>query len=103
MAQRNIQGRYWILTIPIEHWDVPEVLPAELKYLKGQQEIGESGFVHWQLLAACQTKMRLNAFKRLFCDKAHCELTRSKAADDYVWKDDTAIPGTRFELGKLIT
>lgn len=97
------QGRYWMITIPIDKWDIPEVLPKELKYLKGQQEVGESGYVHWQLMAACETKMRLNALKRLFCEQAHCELTRSSAASEYVWKDDTAIEGTRFELGKLIT
>jgi len=27
-------------------------------------------------------------------------LTYSKSAEKYVWKDDTAIPGTRFEYGK---
>lgn len=31
---------------------------------------------------------------------AHCELTRSEAADEYVWKEDTRIAGTQFELGR---
>jgi len=30
----------------------------------------------------------------------HAELTRSSAADDYVWKEATAVVGTRFELGR---
>lgn len=29
----------------------------------------------------------------------HSELSKSSAADAYVWKDDTAVVGTRFELG----
>ena len=29
----------------------------------------------------------------------HFELSRSTAADAYVWKDDTSVQGTRFELG----
>lgn len=32
--------------------------------------------------------------------EAHVELTRSDAAEAYVWKDDTAVEGTRFELGR---
>lgn len=30
----------------------------------------------------------------------HAEPSRSAAANEYVWKDDTAVAGTRFELGK---
>lgn len=29
----------------------------------------------------------------------HAELSRSEAAASYVWKEDTSVPGTRFELG----
>ena len=36
----------------------------------------------------------------MFGEEAHCEPTRSAAAEDYVYKDDTAVEGTRFELGK---
>jgi len=31
----------------------------------------------------------------------HAELTRSSAALDYVWKEDTRVEGTQFELGRL--
>jgi len=30
----------------------------------------------------------------------HVELSRSEAADAYVWKEETRIPGTQFELGR---
>jgi len=42
-------GRYWILTIPQAQY-VP-FLPAELAYVKGQLELGDGGFLHWQLIA----------------------------------------------------
>lgn len=96
----SAQGRYWILTIPFASWSVPETLPDKIKYLKGQQEIGESGYHHWQLLC-CSEKMRLNALKALFCTQAHIELTRSEAADQYVWKEDTRVEGSQFELGTV--
>jgi len=51
-------------------------------------------------LVVSERTMRLRGLKALFCDSAHCELSRSVAADAYVWKDDTAIEGTRFELGE---
>lgn len=38
--------------------------------------------------------------KRIFGDQAHIERTNSAAAEDYVWKDETHVEGTRFELGK---
>lgn len=30
---------------------------------------------------------------------AHAEPTRSSAAEEYVWKEESAVPGTRFEVG----
>ena len=38
--------------------------------------------------------------KKKFGSGTHWEPTRSSAANAYVWKDETAVPGTRFELGK---
>ncbi|KAK5664380.1 hypothetical protein QVD99_000112 [Batrachochytrium dendrobatidis] len=37
--------------------------------------------------------------KSILCPTAHVELTRSQAAIEYVWKEDTRIEGTQFELG----
>lgn len=42
--------------------------------------------------------MRLAAVVRVI-GAGHWEPTRSAAADEYVHKDDTAVEGTRFELG----
>lgn len=96
------QARYWLLTIPVTHHQQQPALNGDLVYLKGQQERGsDTGLLHWQLLAVFSKKLRLASVKRHFCPQAHCEPSRSDAANEYVWKDDTSVPGTRFELGTL--
>jgi len=46
-------------------------------------------------------KVRLRFVKSVFGQGAHCEPSRSEAASDYVWKDETSVPNTRFCLGAL--
>lgn len=70
-------------------------------YIAGQRELSESGYDHWQIVAYYTNKVRMGTVKADFTTTTHCEPTRSQAARDYVWKDDTAIEGTRFELGEL--
>lgn len=103
------QGKYWLLTIPYEHFT--PYLPVSVVALKGQLERGHvvpatptgpihsEGYVHWQLLATTERKVRLGGIKSIFGNFCHAELTRSSAADSYVFKEDTAIANTRFELG----
>jgi len=62
-------------------------------------ERGDAGFLHWQVIAAFPKNVRLSAVTAIF-GPFHAELTRSAAADAYVWKDDTAVANTRFELGE---
>ncbi len=45
-----------------------------------------------------KNKGSLRQVKSFLPSDGHYELTRSKAADDYVWKDDTSV-GERFEFG----
>jgi len=94
-------GRFFILTIPFAAWTLPAALPPDLTYLKGQQETGANGYHHWQLICRTSKVSRCTAVKALFCQQAHVELSRSAAANSYVWKDDTRVPGTQFELGIL--
>lgn len=91
------QVTHWILTIP-GHCFVP-YLPPNIAYIKGQLEQGAGGFVHWQLYVVFQKKVRLGGVKSVFGEECHAEPTRSSAARDYVWKEDTRIEGTQFELG----
>lgn len=96
------QARYWLLTIPVVHHPAEPVIHDDLVYLKGQQERGgESGLHHWQLLAVFSKKLRLAGVKKHFCPQAHCEPSRSDAANEYVWKEDTRVPDTQFEHGAL--
>lgn len=93
------QGRYWLLTIP-QHEFTP-YLPPTVNYIRGQLELSNNtNYLHWQLLVAYKTKVRLAAVKTTFGQQCHAELSRSEAADQYVWKDDTRVDGTQFELGQ---
>jgi len=91
-------GRYWMLTIP-QHEYTP-FLPPQLAYVRGQLERGAGGYLHWQLVAVWPKNVRLTAVTQLF-GPAHAELTRSALALEYVWKVDTRVDGTQFELGAL--
>lgn len=94
------QQRYWILTIP--HADFLPYLPPTIVYIRGQLERGNStDYLHWQLMAVFSRAVRLAAVKKIFGPSCHAEPSRSSAAMDYVWKDDTRVEQTQFELGKL--
>lgn len=92
------QARYWILTIPRADW-VP-ALPEGVTYLVGQPERGETGYEHWQIMAAFSSKKSLGQVKAIFGRTAHCEPTRSDAARAYVNKEATR-DGEPFEFGEL--
>lgn len=93
-------GRYWILTIP--HHEYTPYHPAGVQFIRGQLESGTStGYLHWQVLVVFAKNVRCSAVTAIF-GPHHAELTRSAAADAYVWKDDTAVPNTRFEFGERL-
>lgn len=58
------------------------------------------GYLHWQVVAVFKRKTRIGGVRDIF-GPYHCEPTRSKSAMDYVWKDDTKVVGTEFEIGQL--
>lgn len=94
-----MQAIYWLLTIP--HADFLPWLPPSCNYIRGQLERGaDSGYLHWQILVAFKRSVRLGAVKSDFGATCHAEKSRSRAATDYVWKDQTRVDGTQFELGK---
>lgn len=95
---RRRQGVYWLLTIP--EADFVPSLPDGCRYVKGQLEEGEGGFRHYQLVCALKKKGSATTVRGMFGGRAHCELSRSTAANDYVWKEDTRI-GEPFEFGQL--
>lgn len=99
---RRRQGIYWLLTIPKESWE--PCLPPGVQYIKGQAERGEdTGYEHWQVLVILERKGSLTSIKSIFgITGIHGELTRSKAAEDYVWKEATRMEGTQFEFGSRL-
>jgi len=48
----------------------------------------------------CTTQQVRGSHIRALLGYHHFELSRSAAADDYVWKEETSVAGTRFQLGK---
>lgn len=97
--QPYAQARYWILTIP--HADFTPYQPPTVQYIRGQLERGDNtGYLHWQLLVAFQKKLRLGGVKHIFGSTVHAEPGRSNAVLEYVWKEDTRVEGTQFELGQ---
>lgn len=93
------QARYWLLTIPCS--DFMPYLPSGVAYIKGQLEEGSNtGFRHWQVLVSFETKVTLSRVKTVFGESCHAEITRSRAANDYVFKEDSRV-GHQFELGRL--
>ena len=85
-----------MLTIPHEHFT--PFLPVSCSWIRGQLERGESGYLHWQICCSFSAKHSLAQVVSVF-GHFHAELTKSDAAAKYVWKDDTAVIGTRFEIG----
>jgi len=101
------QGIYWLGTLaydgPSDYSEPPSWpygLPEDVAYIKGQLEQGSStGYLHWQVLFVWKRKVSLGSLQQSFLASGHYELSRSTAADTYVWKEDTRIAGTQFELG----
>lgn len=90
------QARYWILTIPRDDWE-PN-LPSGVSYIRGQPEIGSGGYRHWQLVAYFSKKVSMSCCKSSFTESTHAEPSRSSAAKNYVWKEETR-DGEPFEFG----
>lgn len=92
------QGIFWILTISCAEHPLQPILIPELCWIRGQQERGDGGFLHWQVIIAFHKKASSATLRRLY-PGINAELTRSAAAAEYVWKEDTRVPGSQFEIG----
>lgn len=108
MSDSQTRGSWWGITInnPTDD-DFSRVknLPSFVRYVKGQSEIGEEkGTLHIQAVAnTAQVRMtQMNswlprAFFKVLKTKDH-----QKHSLGYVWKEDTAVPNTRFEAGAVV-
>lgn len=101
MAPTTQRGSWWSLTINNPTPDdrkrlQKEGLPAFVKMVQFQDEIGKEGTPHIQG-AAHTAQVRFSAIKE-WLPRAHIELARNKESLlNYVWKSETAIPGTQMK------
>lgn len=87
-----------MLTIP-QHQFTP-FLPSDCEYIIGQMERGnETGYLHWQIMVSFKKKVTRRVVLKVF-GNCHADLTKSAAADEYCFKEDTRVPNTQFQLGK---
>lgn len=91
------QGIFWMLTVP--HQGFTPWLPPGCRWIKGQLEMGQGGFLHWQIVVALRLKGSIKTVRGIF-GPYHAELTKSAAANEYVWKELTRIEATSFEIGQ---
>lgn len=73
--------------------------PRWLKMVKGQDEIGENGTLHVQMVINTE-QVRMSSIKE-WLPRAHIEAAKSAKHKDnlleYVHKEETAVAGSRFE------
>lgn len=103
MSHGPSQARYWIGTLPFDEYNLAPTreefwLRKGVKYVIGQQERGESGYHHYQVVVTLSRKQRLS-FLTKYWPKSHWEPTYAKAANEYVQKEDTRIPDSQFVFG----
>lgn len=93
-------SKYFLLTLPAkQHVFAPSSLPLGVSFMRGQLELSDdTQLLHWQFVVYLSQKQRVSFVKKLF-PTAHIEVSRSKAVDEYVWKEHTRVEATCFELG----
>lgn len=95
-------ARIWLGTIPYSvEYDLNHRLNTNesIAFSCGQQEIGASGYHHWQIIIYFKAPVRLSAITKIFGSGSHWEPTRSAAAEQYVNKEETAVAGSQFIHG----
>ncbi len=85
-------ARIWFATIPAANYEPS--LPDGVVYTRGQREIGEGGFEHFQSVFYLERPQRISWLKKLHAT-AHWEICRSTAAEAYVWKESTRVANTQ--------
>jgi len=97
------RASWWSLTInnptELDRQTIQNPPPRWLKWIKGQDEIGENGTLHLQFFMNTD-QLRGKSIKDMF-PRAHIKLATTALhisnLKNYIWKDETAVEGTRFE------
>jgi hypothetical protein len=89
----------WVATSPVAdgHLFATGPYPSFIAGVRGQLEKGEGGLVHYQVLIRTSKPVRRTQLSAQF-PRTHLEPSRSAAARDYVWKEETRV-GDPFEWG----
>ena len=89
----------WVATSPVAagYLFSSGPYPSIIAGVRGQLEKGEGGLVHYQVLIRASKPVRRTQLSAIF-PRTHLEPSRSAAAREYVWKDETRI-GEPFEWG----
>lgn len=104
----NAPARWWMGTISstqVPDWSATVCYGAnsnDITELRGQQELGTGGFLHWQVVVGLAKPQRLSWLVSRV-GRGHWERTRSAAAREYVHKVDTRVADTQFNLGAAPT
>jgi len=86
-------ARWWLATVPAQtHW--ARAIRGNCRFIRGQLETGIGGYVHWQVILWFITPVSMGQCKELLTPESHVEPTRSAAALEYVWKEDTRVADT---------
>ena len=108
MSNANGKARFWIGTVwtdspgghRLNQLVTSGNIESPLCYLRGQTEICPStSKAHYQVVAGFERQVRLRTVKGA-CGEGHWEASKSAAVDAYVWKDASAVPESRFEIGE---
>ena len=93
-------SKYFLLTLPAKQYVFsPNCLPDGIAFMRGQLELSnDTELLHWQFVVYTVRKQRLSFVNRIY-KSAHVEVSRSSAVDQYVWKEDTRVEDTCFEIG----
>ena len=83
-------ARIWCATIPTASGYVPGSTSGVV-YTRGQKEVGEGGFEHWQAIFYLEKPQRCTWLQKNICSTGHYERCRSEAGEAYVWKEDTRV------------
>jgi hypothetical protein len=93
------QTRWWIMTLPFESFH-PFYLDDSVAYAKGQCEISPTGYWHWHIVCGFSRSQRFSFVKALVGPGIDIQCVRNRDnALQYVWKDRTSIPFSRFDHG----
>ncbi|KII62392.1 Replication-associated protein [Thelohanellus kitauei] len=97
----NSCSQVFFITIDAEEWESPSNMHPMISYIKGQKELcRETGYVYWKIICYFQRSQTIDHVKLfLNCPSAQITTSSYECADSYMWNDEIAVEGSKFEHG----